>query len=136
MPTPRSKLSKEVTQGYWAAVSRHIQERFQLSLTKAQQAISNYKKELAQAGVGDVIYHAPIQETVEGIINGGYVSLVSKPTPDSKSKSLKQTLAPRKSQSTRRRSNQKVTAPQGRSLIVPQILHQDQPSRVPQRIDS
>ena len=134
MPIPRSSLSKDVTQGYWVAVSKLLQKRFQLSLTKTQRAISSYKKELARTGVGDVIYHAPIQETVEGIINGGYVPLQRNPIPDKKSKSLKRTFTTPDSQSVHRRRSQKVSATHGESPNAPVNSHQDQPKIEAQRI--
>jgi hypothetical protein len=39
----------------------------------ACRAIRNYRGVLAADGVGDIMYHAPIEETVEGIFYGGYV---------------------------------------------------------------
>ena len=73
MATPHSNLSKKVTQGYWAQVRRVLRTRHKLSLTAAQHGINNYQATLAKIGVGDEIYHAQIDETVQGIVRGGYL---------------------------------------------------------------
>ena len=91
MPTSRSGMSRQSTQGYWAAVRRLLQTSHQFSLAKSQRAIAAYKKELARYDIGDEIYHAPIEETANGVVNGEY-GLVSTPRPRKSEKTTTATL--------------------------------------------
>ena len=70
-PIP-STLPRKVTQGYWAAVRDSLQAHHKISLSAARRGIKAYRAELEKAHVGDVIYHAPIEETACGIATGGY----------------------------------------------------------------
>jgi hypothetical protein len=63
-----------------------LQTRYRLSLAKAQHAIATHKNALAKYRVGDKIYHAPIEETVEGIIKGGYAVLERHTSSEKKAK--------------------------------------------------
>ena len=70
-PIP-STLPRKVTQGYWVEVRSYLQAHHNLSLAVARRGIKAYRAELEKANVGDVIYHAPIEETACGIVTGGY----------------------------------------------------------------
>jgi hypothetical protein len=72
MSLPRSSLPKYVTQGYWQAVRDQLQRRHQFTATKARRAVADYRRTLANAGVRDMIYHSPIDETADGIVTGEY----------------------------------------------------------------
>jgi hypothetical protein len=57
------------------AVRQLLQKQYGLKpVAVAQRAVLTYRAELAKTGVGDEIYHAPIEETAEGIVKGGYVT--------------------------------------------------------------
>ncbi|MFO0802774.1 MAG: hypothetical protein U0791_06575 [Gemmataceae bacterium] len=72
MPASISKLPRKVVQGYWAEVRRQLQSKHGMSLAVARHAIQAYRDALSKLGVGDEIYHAPIEETACGIVTGEY----------------------------------------------------------------
>ena len=72
MPASTSKLPRKVVQGYWAEVRRQLQSKHGLSLAVARHGILAYREALAKLGVGDELYHAPIEETASGIVTGEY----------------------------------------------------------------
>ena len=67
-------LSKRVTQGYWEKVREILHSHYRLSLAVALRGIQTYQAVLAQAKIGDEIYHAPVDETAKGIVEGGYAT--------------------------------------------------------------
>jgi len=69
----KSLLPTKITRGYWIEVCNRLQAEHMLKPNVACRAIRNYRGVLAADGVGDIMYHAPIEETVEGIFYGGYV---------------------------------------------------------------
>ena len=72
MLTPRSKLPRRVTQAYWLQVRRLLLLSHRLDVATARRAILAYRSALARGGVRDEIYHAQVEVTAEGIVQGGY----------------------------------------------------------------
>jgi hypothetical protein len=70
--TPPSGLSVKVTDAYWKKVRELLQSRHRLSATEAARAVKAYRAALAADGVGDEVYHAPVEDTARGISHGGY----------------------------------------------------------------
>lgn len=70
---PRTNLPDRVILGYWAAVRKFLQKNHNLEERRASKAIARYRAVLAKSRVGDIMYHAPISDTAEGIVTGGYV---------------------------------------------------------------
>jgi hypothetical protein len=68
-----------------------LQSRNHYSATKAKRAVAEYRRTLANAGVGDILYHSPIDETTDGIVNGEY-GLVGNPSPKKKPKKTATTM--------------------------------------------
>ncbi len=87
MATPHSSLSKRVTQGYWVAVRQLLQKQYQLPSATAKRAVATYQAALEKISVGDEIYHAPIEETAEGIVTGGYVTSAGSSSSEKKARS-------------------------------------------------
>lgn len=59
---------------YWEEIQRLLIVDYKLDKDAALAAIKTYLTVLINAGVGDMIYHAPVDETAKGIVEGGYVS--------------------------------------------------------------
>jgi len=74
MTTPHSNLPKRVTQGYWKQVRQLLQTRHRLSMAAAVRATRAYRAILARDGVRDEIYHALVEDTARGIVQGGYAT--------------------------------------------------------------
>jgi hypothetical protein len=93
MATAHSALSKKITLGYWKMVREILCSRYQLSLVAARRGIKTYQTAIANAKIGDEIYHAPVEESAKGIYEGGYTteSKVSISRPSAR-KSLKKTI--------------------------------------------
>lgn len=72
MPTHHSNLPAGVTNDYWAKVLEILQGRHRLSLEAGKLAIRAYQEALDRGGAGDEIYHAPVGETAQEIVVGGY----------------------------------------------------------------
>lgn len=74
MTTSRSNLPKRVTQGYWIRARQLLHARHGLSMAAALRAIRAYRAILVRDGVGDEIYHASVEDTARGIVQGGYAT--------------------------------------------------------------
>ena len=74
MLIPPSELPKRVTQQYWAKVRQLLCSRHRLTLAAARRGIQAYRDVLARSGVRDEIYHAPVDDTARGIVQGGYTT--------------------------------------------------------------
>jgi transposase len=70
--TPPSGLSVKVTEAYWKKVRGILKSRHRLSPAEATRAVKAYRAALAADGVGDEIYHAPVEDTARGISRGCY----------------------------------------------------------------
>ena len=75
-PPPRSNLPDRVILGYWAAVRKFLQKNHNLEEKEASKAIARYRAVLSKSRVGDIMYHAPIADTANGIVIGGHLSVV------------------------------------------------------------
>lgn len=76
MSSISSNLPIRVIRSYWAEVRRLLQIRFALSKTAASRAVESYQKAIADVGVRDEIYHASVDETAKGIVEGGYAAAI------------------------------------------------------------
>lgn len=83
MPTPRTNVPKPLADAYWEEVRRVLQSRHHLPEESAERAVLAYQRALVKVGVRDAVYHAPIEETAEGIMTGGYAAN-TKPRPATK----------------------------------------------------
>jgi hypothetical protein len=64
----------------------------------ARRGIQTYQAALIQAKVGDIIYHAPVEETAKGIVEGGY----------STENTLRKTSKPRGKESQKKTRSNKI----------------------------
>ena len=62
-----TRLPKRVTEGYWKAVLELLDKKHNLSPSATKTAVLGYREKLNKNGVGEVIYHAPAEETAQGI---------------------------------------------------------------------
>lgn len=69
----QSKIPEQVTQAYWDQVTRLLKNRHRLNTALARECVRIYRETLLVIGVYDAIYHAPVDETADGIVTGGYV---------------------------------------------------------------
>ena len=74
MPTTPSDLPESVTKAYWGEVRRLLQVDHKIKATASARAVRAYVAAITLAGVGDMIYHAPVEDTARGIVAGGYVT--------------------------------------------------------------
>lgn len=72
MATRRSQFSARSIREYWAGVRGELCGRHGLTVETAETGIANFRAALEKLGVGDIQYHAPIDEIADGIINGEY----------------------------------------------------------------
>jgi hypothetical protein len=68
-----SRLPKYVIEGYWMAVRKCLRSRHDLSLPIVSRTVRIYRTALEKSGIGEEIYHEPVEETAQGIIDGGYI---------------------------------------------------------------
>lgn len=68
----KSQFPRHLTAGYWAEVRRILVAKHKLTKTRAKFAVTAYRKCLRQDGVGDIVYHSPVEQTADGIITGEY----------------------------------------------------------------
>ena len=74
MPTTPSDLPESVTKSYWTEIRRLLQVDHKLKAVASARAVRAYVSAIARAGVGDIIYHAPVEDTARGIVAGGYAA--------------------------------------------------------------
>ncbi len=68
----KSELPLYVVKGYWIAVRKLLRFEHGYKLHEAVKSVKAYQAALKRLKVGDMIYHANIEETAQGIVNGEY----------------------------------------------------------------
>lgn len=62
-----------------------LEKAYKFSPPLARNGVRSYRAMVAKLKVGDEVYHAPIAETAQGIVNGEYATSVATASPGKKS---------------------------------------------------